>query len=104
MNPWFRRASLIGPLAFLTACQPVWVKPGESGGAFAAVANACITESRAGVFGGGVSGALNRQAFFDRCLIAHGYRQVAAGDVPANATGHPVVSPSGAYLEPHEAQ
>ncbi len=100
---------LLGGLAITTlaACQPVWVKDGERQHEFATTANACIAETQSGYFGpmtpspfspDSVSVDLNRRAYLDRCIAAHGYRQVDPRNVPPGQPTHGVVAPGGPYL------
>jgi hypothetical protein len=82
-------------IAALTGCQPVWVKPSEGGQEFAATRAACDADTRGGFFGAGLIAIANRQAYFDRCIASHGYRQVDPHDVPAGAMAHASVAPTG---------
>ena len=81
----------------LMACQPVWVKEGEGGQEFNAAANDCNAVARIGYYGVGISGELNKQAALDRCIAAHGFRQVDPRNVPPGIQGHPVVAPAGIH-------
>ena len=84
----------------LTGCQPVWVKADEGEHEFALTANECMTVTRGGYFGYGLVGEMNRRAYLDRCITAHGYRQIDPHNMPDNVKGHGVVAPLGAYLDP----
>ncbi|MBO1077277.1 hypothetical protein [Roseomonas marmotae] len=59
----------------LTGCaQNVWVKPGGNPQAFEAEKYACERDARqSGGFGGGLVGAMEFQAFFNRCMGSKGW-------------------------------
>jgi hypothetical protein len=97
MRSWSKPSAIVFTLAIvaLTGCQPVWVKSGESGQEFAAASSECNADTRHGFFGNGLIAIANRQAYFDRCVAAHGYRQVDPHDVPSGEVAHASVSPTG---------
>jgi hypothetical protein len=59
----------------LTGCaQNVWVRPGGNPQAFEAEKYACERDARqSGGFGGGIVGAMEFQAFFNRCMGSKGW-------------------------------
>jgi hypothetical protein len=65
-------------IACLTACaQALWDKPGATQQDFATDSYGCERDARqSGYFGGGIIGAINFQNFYERCLVARGYRKI----------------------------
>jgi hypothetical protein len=62
--------------AFMFGCAPAnqWVKAGASQQDFSTDSYDCEKDARqSGYYGGGLVGAVNMQAFFNRCLGAHGW-------------------------------
>ena len=86
--------------ATLAACQPVWVKSGEAEREFSVATTECDSITRRGYFGTWLVGEMNKQAFFDRCIAEHGYRQVDPRQVPEGARAHAVVAPGGFHAYP----
>ncbi|WP_439595154.1 hypothetical protein [Falsiroseomonas sp.] len=60
----------------LSACaQNVWIRPGASTQEFDAERYACERDARqSGGFGSGLVGAMEAQAFFNRCMTSRGWR------------------------------
>ena len=73
---------LLGALTalLLVGCAPAaWEKDGVTQQEFAADSYECEKDARqSGYYGSGLVGALNMQAFNDRCMMAHGYSRSAA--------------------------
>lgn len=54
--------------------QTIWEKPGATAADLSREGYECEKDARqSGYFGGGVVGALNMQAFAERCMVAHGW-------------------------------
>ncbi len=86
--------------ATVMGCQPVWVKSADGPQDFASTKAACDADTGRGFFGNGIPSIANRQAYFNRCVEAQGYRQVDPHDVPSGAVAYKSASPTGFYPYP----
>ena len=77
---------------FVVACTPmVWDKRGATTQDYNKDSYECEKDSRqSGYFGGGFSGAINMQAFFDKCMIAHGWNKKPANN---GSSGNMILAP-----------
>ena len=69
---------LLACLVFaLAGCaRTMWAKDGATQADFSRDAYECERDMRqSGYFGGGLMGLANRQDFFERCMVAHGYEK-----------------------------
>ncbi len=80
---------------FLNGCTPmVWDKAGASPQDYNQDSYACEKDSRqSGYFGYGLSGQINMQAFFDKCMVAHGWHKRAADAVGSSNVSPVAVDP-----------
>ncbi|MEJ0020405.1 MAG: hypothetical protein WDN25_28415 [Acetobacteraceae bacterium] len=76
--------SLLLILLGLSGCgqNSQWIKEGTSIQDYNSDSYACERDARqSGYFGGGLVGALNMQSFFNKCMVAHGWRLANAASV-----------------------
>lgn len=79
----------IGMLA--AGCAPmVWDRPGATQADFNRDTYACEKDSRqSGYYGGDLTGTVNMQGFFQRCMIAQGYSLRRGASEPSTDTSLP---------------
>lgn len=71
-----KKMFLLALLATGCAESYIWTKDDTTQQDFARDAYSCERDVRqSGYYGGGLAGALEMQAFFDRCMVAHGYKK-----------------------------
>ena len=91
-----RRAATVGlVIVTLTGCvRLVWMKPGVTDEEFRVDDYACERDMRqSGYFGGGFSGAMNAQTFYNKCMESKGYRKMREADPPLTRNAPPAAEP-----------
>jgi len=79
----------------ISGCAPtVWVKNGATQQDYNKDSYDCEKDSRqSGYFGDGLTGSINIQAFFNKCMIAHGWTQQRQPEF-SNSSSRPATSTS----------
>lgn len=83
-------------------CAPmVWDRPGSTQADFNRDSYTCERDARqSGYYGGGLTGAVNMQGFFQRCMVAQGYTLRTSASGPSTSAA----SPSEGSLPQSEAE
>lgn len=75
--------------AALAGCAPMaWDRPGATQADFNRDSYACERDARqSGYYGGGLTGTVNMQGFFQRCMVAQGYTLRSSADGSSASAG-----------------